>query len=189
MFSFIGRKQWWKSTCTTLVSPGLSRFSNTASCLSARTSMRFCLWFTCMSRLLTISHRTSAYFLTPNSTGSEVLYIILAFSLFPVLNWNINIIIISCTKCPSLYGHLSSNEWNIGSPFVGKRPRGTWSSVELLHISPACWGRWRWRFPPWSSAELSMSSPQFGLNSLSQCLDGQMPLADPLSNKFKKYKL
>lgn len=60
-------------TSMTLVSPGLSRFSNTASFLSARTSIRLCRRFTSKFRCFTISHNDSAYFLIPNSTGSDVL--------------------------------------------------------------------------------------------------------------------
>ena len=36
---------------------------------------------------------------------------------------------------------------------------------------------WTQRYPLWSSAVLSMFSPQFGLSSLTQCLDVQIPLA------------
>lgn len=72
------------ATLKTSVSPGLSRFSKTASCWSALTSMRFCLRFTLRSRSFTISHKASEYFLTPNSTGKEVLKIMLALDLFPV---------------------------------------------------------------------------------------------------------
>lgn len=86
-------------TSITLVSPGLSRFSNTASCLSARTSIRLCLRFTCRSRFFTMSHNESAYFLIPKSTGSDVLYITLAFALFPVLDRNSHVnIFISFVK-------------------------------------------------------------------------------------------
>lgn len=76
------------ATLITFVSPGLSRFSKTASCSSALTSIRFCLRLTLRSRFLTISHKASAYFLTPNSTGKEVLKTMLALDLFPVWKWN-----------------------------------------------------------------------------------------------------
>lgn len=77
-------------TSITLVSPGLSRFSNTASCLSGRTSIKFWRRFTCRSRAFTMSHRVSAYFLIPNSTGSDVLYITLAFALLPLYGKNVD---------------------------------------------------------------------------------------------------